>query len=79
MIKELDKLCDYRRYCWNLGLETWNEMYESHLLDKDNNPSPSEYKVRDYLVAKKSVLNIITSLFLKYPQSYMEIENIQDI
>lgn len=53
MRTELDKLCDYRRYCWNLGLETWNEMYESYLLDKNNNPSPSEYKVRDYLVANK--------------------------
>lgn len=53
MTKELDRLCDYRRYCWNLGLETWNEMYNLHLLDKDNNPSPSEYKVRDYLVANK--------------------------
>lgn len=26
MRTELDKLCDYRRYCWNLGLETWNEV-----------------------------------------------------
>ena len=53
MRTELDKLCDYRRYCWNLGLEIWNEMYDLYLLDKDNNPSPSEYKVRDYLVANK--------------------------
>ena len=53
MRTELDKLCDYRRYCWNLGLETWNEMYDLHLLDKKNNPSPSEHKVRNYLVANK--------------------------
>ncbi len=53
MTKELDKLCDYRRYCWNLGLETWNELYEIYLLGKENNSSPSEYKVRDYLVANK--------------------------
>ena len=53
MTKELDRLCDYRRYCWNLGLETWNDMYELHLLDKKNNPSPSWKKVRDYLVANK--------------------------
>ena len=53
MRTELDKLCDYRRYCWNLGLEIWNEMYDLYLLDKDNNPIPSEYKVRDYLVANK--------------------------
>lgn len=53
MTKELDKLCDYRRYCWNLGLETWNEMYELHLLDKKNNPSPSWRKVRDLLNSLK--------------------------
>ena len=23
MQKHLDALCDYRRYCWNKGLETW--------------------------------------------------------
>lgn len=53
MTKELDRLCDYRRYCWNIGLETWNDMYDLHLLDKENNPSPSWRKVRDYLVANK--------------------------
>lgn len=49
---ELDKLCDYRRYCWNLGLENWNEMYELHTIDK-NNPSPSEYRIRNELVHDK--------------------------
>lgn len=53
MRAELNKLCDYRRYCWNLGLETWNEMYDSHLLDKTNNPSPSWKRVRDSLVEQK--------------------------
>ena len=28
----LDSLCDYRRYCWNQGLELWNTMYEAHLI-----------------------------------------------
>ena len=53
MTKELDKLCDYRRYCWNLGLETWNEMYELYTLDKKSNPSPSEKRIRKSLVANK--------------------------
>jgi len=53
MRAELNRLCDYRRYCWNLGLETWNEMYDSHLLDKTNNPSPSWKRVRDSLVEQK--------------------------
>ena len=53
MTKELDRLCDYRRYCWNLGLEIWNEMYDLYLLDKDNNPSPSWKRIRDLLVEQK--------------------------
>ena len=28
----LDSLCDYRRYCWNQGLELWNDMYEARLI-----------------------------------------------
>lgn len=28
----LDSLCDYRRYCWNQGLELWNTMYEACLI-----------------------------------------------
>lgn len=28
----LDSLCDYRRYCWNQGLELWNTLYEQHLI-----------------------------------------------
>ena len=27
----LDSLCDYRRYCWNHGLELWNELYEQRV------------------------------------------------
>ena len=29
----LDSLCDYRRYCWNQGLELWNTMYEARLIE----------------------------------------------
>ena len=28
----LDSLCDYRRYCWNKGLEIWDTMYEARLI-----------------------------------------------
>ena len=34
MQKYLDALCDYRRYCWNKGLETWQLMYEAYTLNK---------------------------------------------
>ena len=27
----LDSLCDYRRYCWNQGLELWNDLYEQRI------------------------------------------------
>ena len=28
----LDSLCDYRRYCWNQGLELWNALYDARLI-----------------------------------------------
>lgn len=54
MQQELDKLCDYRRYCWNQALATWQDMYEARILDKDNNPSPNERRIRDELVDNKA-------------------------
>ena len=54
MRKHLDALCDYRRYCWNKGLETWQLMYEAHTLNKKDNPSPNERRVRNELVANKA-------------------------
>lgn len=32
MKQVLDSLCDYRRFSWNLGLETWQDMYEARQL-----------------------------------------------
>lgn len=29
MKEVLDSLCDYRRYCWNQGLEFWNTLYDA--------------------------------------------------
>lgn len=54
MQKHLDALCDYRRYCWNKGLETWQAMYEAHTLNKQDNPRPNERRVRNELVADKA-------------------------
>ena len=31
MTKVLDDLCTYRRYCWNQGLELWNELYNKRV------------------------------------------------
>ena len=38
----------------NKGLETWQLMYEAHTLNKKDNPSPNERRVRDELVANKA-------------------------
>lgn len=32
MKKVLDSLCDYRRYCWNQGLELWDALYDARLI-----------------------------------------------
>lgn len=53
MQKHLDALCDYRRYCWNKGLETWQMMYEAHILNDQDNLSPNFRRVRDELVTNK--------------------------
>ena len=31
MTKVLDNLCNYRRYCWNQGLELWNNLYDQRI------------------------------------------------
>ena len=53
MKRVLDDLCDYRRYCWNQGLALWNDMYDASLVLGDKKLLPSEYKVRNELVANK--------------------------
>ena len=53
MTKEIYKLFDYRRYIWNLGLETWNTMYDESLVMEDKDLRPTEYKVRKYLNSVK--------------------------
>ena len=53
MQKHLDDLCDYRRYCWNLGLELWNDMYDESLIMNDKSFRPSGRKVRNELVHDK--------------------------
>ncbi|WP_263852928.1 RNA-guided endonuclease InsQ/TnpB family protein [Limosilactobacillus reuteri] len=54
MRKHLDKLCDYRRYCWNQGLALWNAMYDESLIMDDKKLYPNERKVRNTLVADKA-------------------------
>lgn len=53
MRQYFEMMFGYRRYCWNQALNTWNEMYEMHTIDPDDNPSPTQYGVIDYLFANK--------------------------
>lgn len=53
MRKHLDELCDYRRYCWNQGLETWNNMYEESLIMSNKKLKPKWCQVLKELVHNK--------------------------
>ena len=50
----LDSLCDYNRYCYNKGLETWNDMYDESVIMGDKKLRPNEHKVRNELVDNKT-------------------------
>ena len=52
MKQVLDELCDYRRFVWNKGLETWNTMYQASLTSNEA-PKPGRYNVCNTLVAIK--------------------------
>ena len=53
MTKEIDKLFNYHRYCWNLSLETWNRMYQKSKEADDKHLLPNNTKVRNHMVANK--------------------------
>ena len=53
MLKVIQELCSYSRYCYNLALETWNDQYESSLVLEDNSIKPNMRSVRDELVRNK--------------------------
>ena len=47
MKQVLDENCDYRRFCWNKGLEFWNAMYQASKAS-DDAPKPGRYNVLQY-------------------------------
>ena len=53
MIKEINRLFNYRRYCWNFALETWNDMYQQSKESSDKHLLPNNAKVRNHMVANK--------------------------
>ena len=50
MKKYLDKQCDYRRYCWNKGLELWNILYEQRTISL---PTALKIKIKESVKNKK--------------------------
>ena len=50
MKKYLDKQCDYRRYCWNKGLELWNVLYEQRTISL---PTALKTKIKASVKNKK--------------------------
>ena len=52
MTKVLDSLCDYRRYCWNQGLNVWNDLYDQRV-----EMVPTELREKSQLAIKdKSIV-----------------------
>ena len=53
MRQYFEMMFGYRRYCWNQALNIWNEMYEMHTIDPDDNSSPTRFGVSNCLFANK--------------------------
>ena len=45
----LDSQCDYRRYCWNKGLEVWNDFYDQRVISL---PTNLKLKIKESLTDK---------------------------
>lgn len=46
----LDSQCDYRRYCWNKGLQLWNDCYDQRIISL---PTELKLKIKKSLKDKK--------------------------
>lgn len=53
MLKVINDLFNYRRYCWNQALAYWNSLYDESIIMDDKTRRPNEYVVRNYLVTDK--------------------------
>lgn len=73
MIKEINKLFNYRRYCWNFALETRNTMYQQSKEEDDKHLLPNNAKVRNHMVAnKKDWQYNLSARVLQYASSDLE-------
>jgi len=53
MRQHIEDLFNYRRYCWNQALGTWNDLYDESVVLGDKKLRPTEYAVRNLLVDNK--------------------------
>ena len=53
MTRVIEDLFNYRRYCWNQALATWNDMYDESVILDDKTLRPNSGKVRNELVRDK--------------------------
>lgn len=53
MLKVIEDLCSYSRYCYNLALETWNDQYDASVVLKDKSLRPTRFGVQKELTRNK--------------------------
>ena len=53
MRRQIERLFNYRRYCWNQALGLWNDMYDESLIMNDKQRRPNGSTVRNELVRNK--------------------------
>lgn len=53
MLKVIEDLCSYSRYCYNLALETWNNQYAVSLVLNDKSLRPNRRSILNELVRNK--------------------------
>lgn len=53
MCQHINDLFNYRRYCWNQALGIWDDLYDESVVLGDKKLRPTEYTVRNLLVANK--------------------------
>jgi len=49
----IEDLFNYRIYCWNQALATWNDMYDESIILDDKALRPDNGKVRNELISDK--------------------------
>ena len=54
MRRQIERLFDYRRYCWNQALGLWNDMYDESLIMNNKQRQPNGSTVRNELVKNKN-------------------------